>query len=48
VTGTKPAGKYQDGASAQIVERPMLRALVCLTAAAVIVFGGLVAAGAKF
>jgi cytochrome b len=48
VTGAKPAEKYQDATSAQIVERPMLRALVCLAAAAAIVFGGLVAAGAKF
>ncbi len=48
VTGTKPIETYQDATSAQIVDRPMLRAIVCLATAAAIVFGGLLAAGGRF
>lgn len=48
VTGRKPAQDYQDAAEAQIVARPVLRAIVCLLIAAAIVFGGLVALGGRF
>ena len=48
VTGQKPSGPYADEASAQLVERPMLRAFLCLIAAKIIVFGGLYALGGKF
>lgn len=48
VTGRKPAQHYEDAAEAQIVGRPVLRALVCLAVAAAIVFGGIIALGGKF
>ncbi len=47
VTGEKPALDYVDEATAVIVQRPMLRALACLIAAKIFVFGGLLAAGGK-
>jgi cytochrome b len=47
VTGRKPAGDYVDTDEAQLVQRPMSRALVCLAAAAAIVVGGIVALGGK-
>lgn len=47
VTGRKPAGDYEDAEAVAIVERPMLRAIVCLVAAAAIVFGAIVALGGK-
>lgn len=47
VTGRKPADTYADEAEARIVDRPMLRALVCLLAAIAIVFGGIAAAGGR-
>jgi cytochrome b len=45
VSGKKPAASYTDAAGAVIVERPLLRALVCLVAAAAIVLGGILALG---
>lgn len=39
ITGRKPADAYLDAPEAQVVARPMLRALVCLAAAAALVFG---------
>ena len=48
VTGKKPADAYADAPSAQIVERPLMRATVCLFAAAALVFGGIWALGGKF
>jgi len=48
VTGRKPAQDYADELEAQIVGRPVLRALVCLAVAAAIVFGGIIALGGKF
>jgi hypothetical protein len=39
LTGRKPAADYLDAAEADIVGRPMLRALVCLVVAAGLVFG---------
>lgn len=47
VTGQKPAGSYEDAAEAKIVARPALRALACLAVAAVIVLGGILAAGGR-
>jgi cytochrome b len=48
VTGEKPADTYEDAPSAQIVSRPLTRAMICLATAAGIVFGGILAAGGKF
>jgi hypothetical protein len=39
VTGKKPAADYLDAPAADIVARPMLRALVCLAMAAGLVLG---------
>ena len=39
ITGRKPAEDYLDGQEANIVNRPILRALVCLIVAAAFVFG---------
>jgi cytochrome b len=47
VTGTKPAGAYEDAREAVIIARPLLRALLCLVAAAVVVFGTIIALGGK-
>lgn len=47
VTGRKPVGDYADEAEAHIVARPILRAVVCLFAAAGIVFGAIVVAGGR-
>ncbi|MBU2582857.1 MAG: cytochrome b/b6 domain-containing protein [Alphaproteobacteria bacterium] len=48
VTGRKPAGDYADAQHAEIVSRPLLRAGLLLVIAAVVVFGGIWAAGGKF
>lgn len=45
ISGKKPAGSYRDAAGSVIVERPIVRALVCLIAAAVIVLGGILILG---
>jgi cytochrome b len=45
ITGRKPAGAYADAGEATIAERPLLRALVSLMAAAAIVLGGILALG---
>lgn len=45
VTGRKPAAAYADAAEATVVARPLVRAGICLVAAAVIVLGGILAAG---
>lgn len=47
ITGRKPAANYADTPEAAIVARPLLRALVCLVAAAVIVFGGILGLGGR-
>ncbi len=47
ITGNKPDEPYADGREAEIVSRPIWRALVCLIAAAVIVLGGILAAGGR-
>lgn len=47
VTGRKPVAQYEDTAEAVIVERPVMRALVCLVAAAVLVLGGIVLLGGR-
>ena len=47
ITGNKPDEPYADGREAEIVSHPILRAFVCLIAAAVIVLGGILAAGGR-
>jgi len=47
VHGRKPAKDYADAQRAEIVGRPILRALVCLTAATLIVIGGIWAVGGR-
>lgn len=47
VTGRKPAEDYEDAGEAKIIERPLLRAALCLAVAAVIVLGGIVALGGR-
>lgn len=47
VTGSKPAGHYEDDAEAVIVARPIARALVCLAVATTLVFGTIAALGGK-
>lgn len=46
-SGRKPAEPYADAAEATIAGRPLARAFVCLIAAAVIVLGGILAAGGR-
>jgi cytochrome b len=48
ITGRKPAAAYLDAPEAAIVARPLLRALLCLVAATVLVFGTILALGGKF
>jgi cytochrome b len=48
ITGRKPAGPYQDAPEAAIVSHSNLRALICLIAAAGIVYGGVIGLGGKF
>ena len=47
VTGRKPAEDYEDAGEAKIIERPLLRAALCLAAATVIVLGGILALGGR-
>lgn len=47
VSGKKPVEPYADASEATVVARPLVRALVCLIAAAVIVLGGILAAGGR-
>jgi cytochrome b len=47
ITGVKPVSDYEDGTEAQIVERPLLRALVVLCVSVGIVFGGIVLLGGR-
>lgn len=47
ITGRKPADDYADAAEARIVPAAALRALLCLFAAAVIVFGTILGLGGK-
>ena len=47
VTGRKPAVPYADAPEATIATHPLLRALLCLVAAAVIVLGGILALGGR-
>jgi cytochrome b len=47
VTGRKPAGAYEDQAEAVIPDNVGLRAVLCFAFAAVIVLGGIVAAGGR-
>lgn len=48
ITGRKPTGRYRDGDAATMAGRPLLRAGLLLTVAALIVFGGIWAVGGKF
>lgn len=45
ISGEKPAAPYADTPEATIVERPLLRAFVCLITAAAIVLGSILALG---
>jgi cytochrome b len=47
VTGRKPAEAYEDQAEARIAENVTLRALLCLLAAKILVFGGITALGGR-
>jgi cytochrome b len=47
VTGRKPAGAYEDGATISPVDRPLLRAALCLVMAIVVFFGGIIVLGGK-
>ena len=47
ITGTKPAGPYEDGPQAVIATRPLLRAFACLVAAVAIVFGTIAGVGGR-
>jgi cytochrome b len=47
ITGHKPRADYEDAAEAQIVDRSLLKAAVCLALAGAIVFGGIWALGGK-
>ena len=47
VTGKKPAAAYEDSREAVLVERPVLRALLCLAIACAIIFGAISALGGK-
>lgn len=47
ITGRKPAEIYEDAREAALVARPVVRASICLIAAAVIVLGGIVALGGR-
>ena len=47
ITGTKPAGRYEDATEAMVVRRPTLLALACLLIAGAIVFGIIAALGGK-
>jgi cytochrome b len=47
ITGRKPAEDYEDASEAKIIERPLLRAALCLAAATVIVLGSIVALGGR-
>lgn len=47
ITGTKPEADYADAREARIVPRAGLRALLCLAAAAAVVFGAIFALGGK-
>lgn len=47
LTGRKPAELYADAPEAAIATHPLLRALLCLIAAAVIVLGGILALGGR-
>ncbi len=48
VTGRKPVTEYRDQQQAVIVPHANLKALCCLVAAAIIVFGGVIALGGRF
>lgn len=47
ITGFKPRKSYADAAEARIVSRPLVRAALCLLAAAAIVLGGITALGGR-
>jgi cytochrome b len=47
ITGRKPAAAYADAAEATVASRPLLRAAVCLIAAAAIVLGGILTLGGR-
>jgi cytochrome b len=47
ITGRKPAEDYADAGDAKIIERPLLRAALCLAAATLIVLGGILAVGGR-
>lgn len=47
ITGQKPAAAYEDAAEATLVPHPLWRALLCLVAVKVLLFGGILALGGK-
>jgi cytochrome b len=47
VTGSKPAGTFEDQSEVVLVANPLPRAALCLGIAAIIVLGGIVALGGK-
>ncbi len=47
VTGSKPALRYEDAPEAEIVARPLVRALAALIAAAALVLGTILAVGGR-
>ena len=47
ITGAKPAHRYEDAAEAEIVARPLARALAALIAAAALVLGTILAVGGR-
>lgn len=47
ITGLKPVADYEDAREATMPPRPLLRAVVCLLAAAALVFGTILALGGR-
>lgn len=47
ITGRKPAIDYEDAPQTTTLDRPLLRAVLCLVAAIVIVFGTIIAVGGR-
>ena len=47
VTGSKPAGAYEDAATAELPNRPVIRAVLCLAVAAALVLGTIFGFGGK-
>jgi hypothetical protein len=47
ITGSKPPGDYEDVTTLAPLSRPLLRAILCLAAANLLVFGGIMALGGR-